>query len=280
MTKPPIRYLGGKTKHLKWLLSHFPFPDSNTQTFIDCCGGSGAVCLNSPNYNRIIYNDIYKDLFNFFSILRDPETRDELIYQIALTPKARDEWLLGLTRNDTSQIERVRRFYTRCNQAFLGLEYAGAWMTSRTPENNKSKTELINKVMNLHHIHDLLTKIIIENRDIFYIIDFYDSSSVFFYIDPPYPDAMRQQGQGCNQYAHDDASSWDWHKRLADRLKSIKGKAIVSSYASDEYAAMFDGFRRVDGEPYLTGVDAGKTKRQEMILLNFEDHEQSQPKLI
>ena len=131
-------------------------------------------------------------------------------------------------------------------------------------------------IARLPFIAPLLKRWHIENRDIFELIDFYDLPTTLFYVDPPYVEDQRGKGQKV-QYAN-DAPGMDWHRRLADRLKTIVGKAIVSSYASDRYAALFEGFRRVDGEPYVSSVS--KREQREMLLCSFGDTEQTQPNLL
>lgn len=277
MTKPPFTWLGGKQKHLTWILSHFPPPSKTTEQLFDCCGGSGAIALNAPKYRQIFYNDLYGEAVNFFRTLRNPECRDELILQCLLTPFSREELKTAQEKNHPCPIERARRFYARCQQSFGGQENLGQWKVSRA-STKRCPPDIYNNTIRLPEIAKMISEWNIENMDVFKLIDKYDDPVTLFYIDPPYPDLVRAKGQPITkQYKH-DASSPEWHKRLAERLKTIDGKAIVSCYASDEYASWFEGFRRVNGEPYMSFKN--KKPRQEMILLNFEEHEQPQPKLI
>ena len=59
MVKPPFQWFGSKRRHVRWLLQYFPPPSEQTKHFVDCCGGSGAVALNCPDYVKVTYNDIW-----------------------------------------------------------------------------------------------------------------------------------------------------------------------------------------------------------------------------
>lgn len=227
---------------------------------------------------------IYGELVNLFRVLRDPETSGKLIEQLELTPFARAEWELAQVRGHPDLIERARRFWVRVNQSFLGNESGKGWGVSRNQHSCLSDgaeyyiTKYnVNRIARLPYITPLLQRWHIENRDVFKLIDFYDTPTTFFYVDPPYVAEQRSSGQG-KQYTH-DASDWSWHKRLAAKLQTIVGKAIVSSYASDKYAGLYEGWRRVDGEPYVADSNSGKIK-QEMLLINFPETEQAQSNLI
>ena len=98
------------------MLSHFPPPTQATKHFVDCCGGGGCVALNAPGYDRITYNDVYGEVTNFFSVLRDPATSDKLLVQLELTPFSRGELATAQDRGHSDKIERARRFWVRCHQ--------------------------------------------------------------------------------------------------------------------------------------------------------------------
>lgn len=281
--KPPFQWFGSKRRHVRCLLQYFPPPSEQTKHFVDCCGGGGAVALNCPDYAKVTYNDIYGELVNFFRVLRGRETSGRLIEQLELTPYARAEWELAQERGHPDLIERARRFWVRVNQSFQGLEQRDQWGVSINdhcfPDGGARLRARCNAraIALLPYIAPLLQHWHLENRDVFKLIDFYDTPTTLFYVDPPYVAEQRSSGQG-KQYTH-EASDWQWHKRLAAKLQTIVGKAIVSSYASDRYAALYEGWRRVDGEPYKSNSLPPKIK-QEMLLINFPETEQAQSNLI
>ena len=110
-------WYGGKFSHLDWLLPLLPEAHHYCEPF----GGSGAVLLNRPPSPVETYNDLDGEVVNFFRALRD--ARDELVSAIALTPFSREEYFLAISGQDedTTPLERARRFFVRARQARTGL---------------------------------------------------------------------------------------------------------------------------------------------------------------
>ena len=167
------------------MLSHFPPPTQSTKHFVDCCGGGGCVALNAPGYDRITYNDVYGEVTNFFSVLRDPATSDKLLVQLELTPFSRGELATAQDRGHSDKIERARRFWVRCHQSFGGFETNSTWKVSRRQEDSPSVSNA-RAVARLPFVSTLVQRWNIENRDVFKVIDFYDAPTTLFYLDPPY----------------------------------------------------------------------------------------------
>ena len=70
-----IKYLGNKSKHLKYLLPHVP---ENMKTYIEPFVGSGALFLKLEP-NTWIINDLNEDIINVWrSVKDDPETIIEI----------------------------------------------------------------------------------------------------------------------------------------------------------------------------------------------------------
>ena len=72
------------------------------------------------------------------------------------------------------------------------------------------------KVYKINYIHNL---------DYSTIIDMYDSESTFFYLDPPY--------MGKEKYYINHNFTEKSHKELSVKLKSIKGRFLLSYYQFD-----------------------------------------------
>jgi len=51
---------------------------------------------------------------------------------------------------------------------------------------SKSVSDYLSMIDYLPQIHNRLSSVIVENRDIFELIPKYDSKETFFYLDPPY----------------------------------------------------------------------------------------------
>ena len=112
-------WYGGKYSHLNWLLPLLPKSTHYCEPF----GGSAAVLLNRDPAKVETYNDLDGDVVNFFKVLRDK--KEELIYQIGMTPFSKKEFELAIKANgngkELSDLERARRFFVRARQVRTGL---------------------------------------------------------------------------------------------------------------------------------------------------------------
>jgi DNA adenine methylase len=84
----------------------------------------------------------------------------------------------------------------------------------------------------LPQIHARLQRVQVECADFRFIIDTYDTPETLFYFDPPYIMDTRKSGG----YRHEivDAD----HIELIEKLKSIKGAAILSGYDHEMYESL------------------------------------------
>lgn len=91
VTRPALRYHGGKFRLAPWLMQFFPPHGCYVEPF----GGAAGVLLRKPRVYAEVYNDLDAEVVNFFRVLRDPVLRKDLIHACRLTPYARDEFDLA-----------------------------------------------------------------------------------------------------------------------------------------------------------------------------------------
>jgi len=225
-------WYGGKYSHLNWLLPLLP----KTKHYCEPFGGSAAVLLNREPADVETYNDIDGEVANFFRVLRDK--KDELLYQIGLTPFSREEFRLAIETNgqneSISDLERARRFFVRARQVRTGLaqtatvgRWANCLKTSRAGMAG-AVSRWLGSVEGLEHIATRLLRVQIENDDALKVIKRYDSPETLFYCDPPYPHGSRGD-KNAYQYEMTD----DDHIKLAKLIKKVKGKVALSGYSCD-----------------------------------------------
>jgi len=104
----------------------------------------------------------------------------------------------------------------------------------------KAYKHLIDKIENIH------------NMDYKKIISMYDSESSFFYLDPPY--------KGKENYYINHNFNCDSHKELADILKNIKGRFLLSYWYFDGIEDLYS-WCKIETKSTLMGT--------EWLIMNF-----------
>jgi DNA adenine methylase len=70
VTRPVLRYYGGKFRLADWIISMFPAH----RFFVEPFGGAANVLMAKPRSFGEIYNDLDSEVVNVFKVLRDPRT--------------------------------------------------------------------------------------------------------------------------------------------------------------------------------------------------------------
>ncbi len=267
-----FNYFGGKFSLADKLQPFFP----KHVHFVDVFCGSMVVTLNKKYSEIDTANDINGDIVNFFKILR--EYPDELISMLILTPIARDEFNKSWNTDNVSDIERARRFYVRIRQSFCGMgaqRKNKGWHMVKT----KSRANMGETVSKWHHgieklwpVIQKLTHIQIENKDFRDLINSLDFSEAFFYCDPPYPKDVR-----CSFNDYRFEFSMKDHEDLAERLHSIKGKAMVSGYDGPTMQRLYSDWRMHKFPIKFNNIRSSQV--QECIWMNYDYENKGQTQM-
>lgn len=258
-------WYGGKYSHLDWLLPLLP----STTHFCDVFGGSAAVLINRAPAPVETYNDIDRELVNFFRVLRDQ--KEELIEAIGLTPFSREELAIacGVQMEGISDLERARRFFVRARQVRTGLAQtasAGRWahclLTSRAGMAG-AVSRWLGSIEDLALIAQRLLRVQIENAPALEVIARFDSSETLFYCDPPYVHGTRGD---IKAYAH-EMSDAD-HRTLAEALHAVQGKVALSGYHGPLYNELYADWQRIEAPAKL--CHSVKQARTEVLWVNYD----------
>lgn len=109
--KSPINYIGNKYKLISQIEPLFP---RNIDTFVDVCGGSGTVLINT-NANYYLYNDINPYVASIFNGL----IRNRVEYIISEIEKIIDEYELSMTNK--AGFEKLRDDYNNGKNDWITL---------------------------------------------------------------------------------------------------------------------------------------------------------------
>lgn len=268
VARPLLRYHGGKWRLAPWIIGHLP----EHRIYVEPFGGAASVLLRKPRSYSEVYNDLDGEIVNLFRVLRQPAQARELVRLVRLTPYARSEFDESyITAGDP--IEQARRTLLRSFAGFSSVGATGLWKTGFRGNVTRTGTTPAHDWQGfpaaMEQIIERLRGVIIENDDAITVVERYDAPETVFYVDPPYPHDTRYQRWAKVAYAHemDDAA----HRRLAETLRQVQGRVVISGYPCPLYdEELYPDWRRVERE---ARADGGK-KRVEVLWMNFRTQRQ------
>lgn len=252
VTRPVLRWHGGKWKIAPRILEHFPLH----KVYVEPFGGAGSVLLQKQPAITEVWNDLEGEVVNLFGVLRS--SADELSRLISLTPFSREEYHALYDPTD-DRIERARRFLAR---SFMGMSSKGALRKSGfdsrvNPDGYASRLSSLRAMPEeLGVIAERFRNVVIESKPAAEILAQYDREGVLFYVDPPYLSAR------ANHYTHEMVEAD--HVALLAQLRGVAGMVVLSGYASALYDAALSDWQRVEIDAF---ADTAKP-RTEVLWIN------------
>ncbi len=262
LSRPALRYHGGKFRLAPWVISHFP----PHRCYVEPFGGAAGVLLRKPRSYAEVYNDLDSDVANFFRVLRDPDTRDALVRAVRLTPYAREEFELAWQSAD-DPVERARRL---CIRAQMGFGSAGAtkgptgFRTDTKRAYSTAQKDWLSYPEAIAAAGERFGGVLIECRPALEIMLQHDAPDTLHFVDPPYVQStrvLRTQGGYRHELSDDD------HLTLIAALRELQGMVALCGYESDLYAtALPDWDKRTTHARISSG--RGGAVRTEVLWLN------------
>lgn len=229
--RAPFRYFGGKGQMLAKLSTIVP--DGGKPYCEPFCGAASLFFSRDPAPVEVL-NDLDGDLVNFFRVMQDRNTYEELRHRINWTPYARDEFARALAvEQHDDQITRAWAFFVRKNMGMSGVSKTiGNW--GRTVMSNGGMSSETNKwVMRQSMLDAFRMRIMhaqIDNRCAIDVIRYWDNDDAVFYCDPPYIHSTRSSSDDYSVEQDDD-----FHHRLVAALLECKGAVVLSCYDHPAY---------------------------------------------
>ena len=216
--KQVVRYWGGKWTLAPFIIEKIP----PHKTYVEPFSGGASVFFRKTPSEIDVLNDKNKALFMFFKTLRDKP--DELKRQLNLVPYSENEFkhALQIYRHPEgfSSMKVAVSFYIVANQCFSGN--FSNWGKHKGSNRFPNHTGFISGVGEIDKAIARIKNASIYCEDALDMIDRFDDKDTFFYIDPPYLEADATPYKG--NYTEKDFG------KLLDKLKSIKGKFLLSFY--------------------------------------------------
>lgn len=261
ITRPLLRYHGGKFRMAPWLISKFPKHKCYVEPF---CGAASVLLRKERCYQDVI-NDLNGDVVNLFTVLRDEVLSKQLISALELTPFSRDEFEQSYEISDCP-VERARRLIARSFMGFGSAACNPNFKTGFRSNSSRSGTtpaiDWRNYPHNLPFIIDRLRGVIVENKSAEDVIRQHDSAETLIYCDPPYVHETRDIRRNNHAYVYEMTD--EEHIQLSETLKASKSMIVLSGYRCPLYDDLYIGWERQD---FATHAD-GASDRVESVWLN------------
>lgn len=270
----PFAWYGGKSRLAPAIVDLLP----QHHTYVEPFGGAAAVLVAKQRSVLEVYNDVDSGLVTFFRVLR--ESPQELERALRLTPYSREEFRDACATWESAQddVERARRWYVRCRQAFAASAATVGWAfeVDGAQRGGTRARSFATSVEHLERFAERFRSVQVDQLDWRDCIRRYDRGGVCFYLDPPYHPATRGRGRH-STYRH-ELTETD-HAELVAVAIAIKGSVLVSGYDHDTYLPLQDaGFERHEFAHHSTASRtlSGRGARTEVIWRRLEvgaDHQ-------
>lgn len=249
MANPIIPWIGGKRRLADTLLKRFPAHECYVEVF---AGGAALFFLRPPARVEVI-NDVNGELVNLYRVVQHHLEEFVRQFKWALISRQVFEWLKVTVPATLTDIQRAARFYY-LQQACFGGKVEG--QTFGTATTTPPGLNLLRLEENLSAAHLRLAGAYVESLDWASCVARYDRPHTLFYMDPPY---WQTEGYGV-------AFPLGEYERMAERLRGLEGKAVVSLNDHPEIRRIFGAFEMEVLEiDYTVGGGKGVTSREVII---------------
>ena len=163
--KSPIKYYGGKSYMTNIIIDQFP---KEYEIYVEGFGGGASILFQKERTSLEVYNDLGENVYSLFKVLSDKEMFERLKEKLDLTyysEELRKEFKEDLRRTDLSLEDRAYKFIFVNRTSFNGV---GGFSTTMLVRRNMSKScsDYLSMIDKLPEIHNRLSSVIIEHKDI------------------------------------------------------------------------------------------------------------------
>jgi len=253
--KPIVPWIGGKRRIAEQILRLMPEHTCYVEAF---CGAAAVFFAKEPVKVEVL-NDINGDLVTLYRVLQFH--LDEFVRQFrwALASRKIFEWSKATPPAGLTDIQRAARFYYLQRLAFGGKLEGQTFGTATTAP---ARVNLLRIEEDLSAAHLRLSGVYIEHLPWDRCVERYDRKHTVVYLDPPY---WGTEGYGVE-------FGLEQYTRMAELLRSMKGRAIVSVNDIPAMREAFDGLpmRRVGIHYTVGGPATRKAESGELLITNFD----------
>lgn len=253
---PLAGYIGGKRNlagRIVPLIEALPH-DLYAEVFV----GMGGIFFRRGHVPKAeVINDASRDVATLFRVLQRHYVPFMDMMRLQLTTRVEFERLVKTDPATLTDLERSARFLYLQRTAFGGKVTGRNFGMQRARPASFDITKLAPMI---EDVHSRLTRVVIECLDWSDFIARYDAPATLFYLDPPY--------WGSEGYYGKELFSREDFARLADQLRVIKGRFLLSINDTPGVRLTFKGFK-MKGVKTTYSVGAKEaTAAKELIISN------------
>jgi DNA adenine methylase len=249
----PLSYVGGKRALAKRVIEMFP----QHLTYVEAFAGGAQIFFHKPPSKVEVLNDLDGEIVNFFRVCQSHH--EELLRYSRYVLVSR-KWFDLLRTTDPgmlTDVQRAARYMYLLKNAYASLirhpNYG--WKVVQPPGFNLERLPKL-----IENAHKRLERVQIECLPYEEVLKRYDRPATLFYLDPPY---FRRK---LYRYNLEDAE----FPKLADRLKNLRGKFILSLNDVAEVRALFHHFHIYRVELAYTAQKRAGRRYREVLITNFK----------
>lgn len=264
-TSSPLRYPGGKSALAGLLRDVRRLNGLGDRAIAEPFGGGAGASLSLlylEETPKVYINDADPAIHNFWWALTNKPS--EFGKLVAKTRISMSEWRRQRTAyRSTRRLSRLRRgfaaFYlNRCNRSGIivnggpigGVHQKGKWKLDARFNRNS----LIERCA---RVGEYSGRISVSCDDGIKFIERLDSTETFFFVDPPY------FGKGPTLYLN--ALDFEYHERLADRLRSARASWILTYDDCPEVRKLYRGWATI--RPFSIKYAAAERRSGKELLI-------------
>lgn len=255
--KPVAAYIGGKkalAKRLDARIQSVPH-----ETYAEVFVGMGGVFFRRTARPKCeVINDWSEDVATLFRVLQHHYVAFVDLLRFQLSSRAQFELLVKTDPSTLTDMQRAARFLYLQKLAFGG-KVSGR--NFGVDPGRPARFDVTKLVPMLADVFDRLAGVVVERLPWSDFIRRYDKPGTLFYLDPPYYECEDDYGAGMFDRAQFEV--------MADQLRGIKGRFILSLNDHAEVRRIFAGFemQEVNVRYSIAGKGAGPVAG-ELIISN------------
>lgn len=257
--KSPLNYFGGKSRLAERIIKRIPAHVCYCEPF----SGAAWVFFGKEPSKQEVINDLDHELVNFWRVIQNHLQPFLDYFKYAVISRKLFELENRKDPETLTDIQRAVRYYYLQRLGFGGKTIGRTFGTVATRPMNLNLSTIEETLLDVHW---RLERVTIEHLDACRCIEKYDRPATFFYIDPPYYHVAQD-------YAH-EFHDRDY-ERLANTLRSIQGKFLLSLNDLPAIRSLFKGFT-LDAVTlkYCSGnsrqcADTRSKDRKELFITNY-----------